>query len=199
MTASTAARLALAAALMAAAPRAGHAQAASAPAIPSETAPDAATPRAAPLQARLFTVGAGALLGITAFNVLSAPLGVVPLAGAALAAVPVDIALGSRVLAIASAGAGAAAALLVYDYQTGQDFPTGYVASIAAGALVGVMGANLLSAGTVGTLPYYPGSGAIGGELASSAAQAASRVYVIGAGVLGGLAGASLYESSRAN
>lgn len=156
----------------------------------------AAGPRVPPSQSRLFTIGSGALLGVTAFNVLTAPWGTVPLAGAALAGVPVTIALGSRLLAVMSAGAGAAVALWVYDRYTGQVFPANYVASLALGGLAGVAAANLLSAGTIGTLPYFAGSGAVAGELASSAAQAASRVYVIGAGVMGAWVGDYLYRTA---
>ncbi len=143
--------------------------------------------------ARLLTLGGGALLGVTAFNLLTAPLGTVPLAGAALNAVPVTVAAGSRLLAAGSAAAGAAASVWLYDRQTGRSFPAGYAASLAAGALAGVAAANVLTAGTLGTLPYFAGSGAVAGELAAPAAQAASRIYVIGAGVLGGLAADALY------
>ena len=150
-----------------------------------------------PVATQLLTLGGGALLGVTAFNLLTAPLGAVPLAGAALDAVPVTVAAGSRLLATGSAAAGAAAAVWLYDRQTGRIFPAAYAASLAAGALAGVAAANVLTAGTLGTLPYFVGSGAVAGELASPAAQAASRVYVIGAGVLGGLAANALYAPAQ--
>lgn len=150
------------------------------------------------VQSRLFTLGSGALLGVVAFNLLTAPLGTVPLAGAALAPVPTSIALGSRLLAAGSGAAGAIGAVWLYDQATGRPFEAGWIASLAGGAAAGVAVGNLLGAGMLGTLPYYPGVGgeaaAAGGTLASAAGQAASRVYVIGSGVLGALTGGYLYQ-----
>ena len=63
---------------------------------------------------RLFAVGAGAIIGIVVFNMLTYPLGSVPFVAAPLDATPVDIALGSRVLATLTAGAGALIANYIY-------------------------------------------------------------------------------------
>ncbi|CAK0767697.1 membrane hypothetical protein [Azospirillaceae bacterium] len=63
---------------------------------------------------RLLAVGAGAILGIVFFNMLTYPLGSVPFAGAPLSPTPVDIALGSRLVAAATAGGGALIAHYLY-------------------------------------------------------------------------------------
>ena len=163
----------------------------SGPSIPPTAEESIAPPvplalRKTPIDRRLMAVGAGAVVGIVAFNVLAAPLGAVPLAGAALAEVPYSIALGSRLIATATAGAGALASTVAYDQWTGHESDYGYLTALAAGALGGVALGNVLT-GTIGTLPYFAGAGeaAGAGPLASSAAQAASRVYVIASGVLG--------------
>lgn len=148
----------------------------------------AAVARAAPsIDPRLVAAGAGAVVGAVAFNVLSAPLGVVPLAGGALAAVPYSVALGSRLIAGVSAGAGALGANWLYDRWTGQQSDYPYLLTLGAGALVGVAVGNYLTAGMLGVPPYYAGAGVAnaGGALASATAQAASRVYVIGSAVVG--------------
>jgi hypothetical protein len=136
---------------------------------------------------RLLAVGAGAVVGIVAFNVLSAPLGIVPLAGGALEAVPYSVALGSRLIAGAAGAVGALAANYGYDLWTGTKSDYRYLVTLSVGALAGVAAGNYLALGTLGTPPYYVGSGAVdlAGTMASSAAQAASRVYVIGSAVLG--------------
>ena len=163
--------------------------------------PVAETPKAAPADTpcvdyRVLAVGAGAVMGIVAFNVLSAPLGAVPLAGGALEVVPYSVALGSRLLAAASASVGALAATWAYDtyYKTETDYR--YLVALAAGAIAGVAAGNYLTIGSFGILPYYAGAGeeAAGGALASTGAQAASRVYVIGSGVLGAWAADYLYR-----
>ncbi len=63
---------------------------------------------------RLLAVGAGAIVGIVVFNMLTYPLGSVPFVAAPLEATPVDIALGSRVLATVVAGTGALIANYLY-------------------------------------------------------------------------------------
>jgi len=63
---------------------------------------------------RLAAVGAGAIIGIVLFNALTYPLGSVPLVAAPLAPTPVDIALGSRVLATLTGGAGGLIAHYLY-------------------------------------------------------------------------------------
>jgi len=150
----------------------------------------------AALDSRLVAAGAGAVMGAVTFNVLAAPFGIVPLAGGALEPVAVDVALGSRLIAATTAGAGALGANWLYDRWTGQQSDYKYLGSLAVGAVAGVAVGNVLSAGTLGVLPYYPGAGAANaaGALASGAAQAASRVYVIGSGVLGAWAADYLYR-----
>ncbi|NYZ17266.1 hypothetical protein HL658_32375 [Azospirillum sp. RWY-5-1] len=182
---------------LALAPLAAHAQTATptAPTTP-QVAEEAAVPaKSSGVDPRLLVAGAGAVMGILAFNILSAPLGTVPLAGAALAPVPVDIALGSRLIAAMSGAAGAAAAAVAWDQATGEQHDYGRILALSAGALGGVAIGNMLY-GPLGTLPYYAGSGVAAGEgagLASSAAQAASRVYVIASGVLGAWVADYLY------
>jgi hypothetical protein len=63
---------------------------------------------------RLLAVGAGAIIGIVLFNTLTYPLGSVPWVAAPLAATPVDIALGSRILATLTGGAGGLVAHYLY-------------------------------------------------------------------------------------
>lgn len=161
-----------------------------------EVAVEAAVPaKPSGVDPRLLVAGAGAVMGILAFNILSAPLGTVPLAGAALAPVPVDIALGSRLIAAMSGAAGAAAAAVAWDQATGDQHDYGHILALSAGALGGIAVGNMLY-GPLGTLPYYAGSGVAAGEaagLASSAAQAASRVYVIASGVFGAWVADYLY------
>lgn len=149
---------------------------------------------------RLLSAGAGAIVGVTAFNVATAGVATVPLAGAALAAVPTDIALGSRMLAGLSAGAGAVAGVFAYDAVTGEKHDTGYVLSLAAGALGGIAAGNLL-AGWSGTLPTSAAataSAAQSGVFSSAAAQAASRVHVIASGVLGAWTADAVYSGLQA-
>lgn len=145
---------------------------------------------------RLLAVGAGAVVGIVAFNVLTAPLGIVPLAGGALEAVPYSVALGSRLIAGAAGGAGAIAANYAYDLWTGTKSDYRYLVTLGAGALAGVAAGNYLAMGMLGAPPYYVGSGAVdlAGTMASTAAQAASRVYVIGSAVLGAWAADFIYH-----
>jgi hypothetical protein len=63
---------------------------------------------------RLLAAGAGAIIGIVVFNMLTYPLGSVPFVAAPLAPTPVNIALGSRVLATLTGGAGGLAAHYLY-------------------------------------------------------------------------------------
>lgn len=136
---------------------------------------------------RLLAVGAGAITGIAAFNVATAGIATVPLAGAALAPVPMDIALGSRFVAALSGGVGAVAGLLAHDAATGEKHSGRQILTLAAGATAGVATGNYL-VGWGGTLPLSSAATAeasLAGNFASSAGQAASRVYVITSGVLG--------------
>ena len=71
---------------------------------------------------RLFAVGAGAIVGVVAFNMLTYPLGSVPFVAGALAGTPVDIALGSRLLAGIASGASALVAHYLYIFST-EDTP----------------------------------------------------------------------------
>ncbi|BBK33564.1 hypothetical protein STHU_41980 [Allostella humosa] len=141
-----------------------------------------------PVDPDLLVAGIGAIAGVVAFNVLSAPIATVPLAGGLLAAVPYDIALGSRLVAGLSVVAGALGATAAYDWVTGHASDYGRAAVLAAGALGGIAAGNLLS-GWAGTLPYYAGAGQAAASaattFASASAQAASRVYVVTFGVMG--------------
>jgi len=149
-------------------------------------APSAATDTGAPVSAQLAAIGAGAVLGVLAFNLLADPLGIVPLAGGVLARVPFATALGSRLIAGATAAAGALAAGYGYGQWSGRPIDLGYWSALAVGALGGVAVGNLLTGGTIGTLPYYAGAGAAtAGAAASASFQAASRVVVVGAAVFG--------------
>jgi len=149
-------------------------------------APSAAADPGAPVNARLAAVGAGAVLGVFAFNLFADPLGTVPLAGGPLAPVPFATALGSRLIAAVTAASGALAAGWGYGQLTGQPIDLGYWKALALGALGGVAVGNLLTGGSLGVLPYYVGGGAeTAGAAASASFQAASRVVVVGAGVFG--------------
>jgi hypothetical protein len=156
----------------------------------------AAAADASPVHHSLLAVGAGAVVGAVAFNILAAPLGTVPLAGAALEAVPYSVALGSRLIAAVSAGAGALAGTWLYDQWTGTQSDYRYLVTLGAGAVAGVAVGNYLSMGMLGTPPYYAGAGVANaaGAMASTAAQAASRVYVIGSAALGAWAADYLYR-----
>ncbi|MGQ9366878.1 hypothetical protein [Azospirillum sp. ST 5-10] len=158
--------------------------------LPAPASPEAAAADDAggwTVNRQLMAVGAGAIVGIVAFNVLAAPLGTVPLAGGALAAVPYDVALGSRLIATLSGGAGALAATYAYDQWTGHETDYKYWLALGAGALGGVAVGNVLSAGMLGRMPYYVGAGAdsVGVPMASAASQAFSRIAVIASGVMG--------------
>ena len=144
---------------------------------------------------RLLAIGAGAVVSVVAFNVLAAPLGTVPLAGGALEAVPYSVALGSRLIAAVSAGAGALSAAWLYDAWYGTKSDYRYLVALGAGAIAGVGIGNYLALGELGWPPYYVGAGeeAIG-TLASTAAQAATRIYVVGSAVLGAWAADYLYR-----
>ena len=144
---------------------------------------------------RLLSAGAGAITGIASFNLLTAGIGAVPAAGGPLAAVPMDVALGSRMLAALSGGVGALAGVYAYESATGATYETDYKLSLAAGAVGGVALGNWLS-GWAGGLPVSGAATAQAsalGTFASAAGQAASRVYVITAGVLGAWAADALY------
>ena len=166
---------------------AANAHAAEPPATPVATAAEPTQTSGWPVDRRLVIVGLGAVAAVAAFNVLAAPLGTVPMAGGTLAAVPYSVAMGSRLIAVASAGAGALGATWLYDRWAGEQSDYKYLATLGAGALLGVAVGNYLTIGALGTPPYYVGAGAANaaGALASPAAQAASRIYVIGTATLG--------------
>ncbi|CAK0748462.1 membrane hypothetical protein [uncultured Gammaproteobacteria bacterium] len=63
---------------------------------------------------RLLAVGSGAILGIVVFNMLTYPMGSVPFVVAPLAATPINIARGSRVLATLVGGGGGLLAHYLY-------------------------------------------------------------------------------------
>lgn len=143
---------------------------------------------------RLLSAGAGAITGIVGFNILTSGLGAVPYAGAALAAVPTDVALGSRFLAGVSGGAGGLLGAYAHDAYTGEEHDTGYMLALTAGALGGIAAGNLL-AGWAGGLPLSAAAAeaSAAGAFTSAAGQAASRVYVVASGVLGAWAADALY------
>ena len=138
---------------------------------------------------RLVTAGTGAILGITAFNVLTAPIGIVPWAGAIIDPIPTATMLGSRLLAAGSAGAGAVGATWLYGKMSGQAVDMGYALTLAGGALAGVAAGNVLTMGALGAPPYYAGAGLAqaGGAIASASASTASRIWAMGTGVAGAL------------
>jgi len=187
--------LALAAAIAWAVVAPAAADAASPPPIVGPGSANTAPVVAGSYNSELLTVGAGAVLGVLAFNLLSAPLGIVPLAGGALEVVPESVALGSRLIAVTTAGAGAIGANWLYDRWTGQQTSYNYLLTLGAGALAGVAVGNYLTGGTVGALPYV-GSGVanLASTWASPAAQAASRVYVVGSAAIGAWAADWLYH-----
>jgi hypothetical protein len=84
------------------------------PLVSPVTAYAAPAEESAPNHNRLMAVGAGAIVGIVAFNMLTYPLGSVPFVAAPLAPTPTDIALGSRVLATIVGGTGALIAHYIY-------------------------------------------------------------------------------------
>ena len=166
------------------------------PAPAAQAAKPAATDSAF-VDPRLLAVGAGAVVGIVAFNVLTGPFGAVPLAGGVLEEVPYSIAMGSRTIAVVTAGVGALAATWAYDAWNDTKSDYLYLASLATGALAGVLAGNFLAIGALGLPPYYLGAaGDATGALASSGSQAASRVYVIGSGVLGAWVADHLYRKN---
>jgi hypothetical protein len=73
------------------------------------------TPPQSQTDHRLLAVGAGAVVGIVIFNMLTYPLGSVPFVAASVAPTPTNIALGSRVFATLTGGAGGLAAHYLYN------------------------------------------------------------------------------------
>jgi hypothetical protein len=158
---------------------------------------DAAPQPAPPVDSRLALLGAGAILGVAAFGLITWPLGAAPLAGGTLAPVPVAVSLGSRLIAAAAAAAGGLGATWLYAKATGRPVDMAYGETLAVGALGGVVVGNLLNGG-LGTIPYYAGIGtATAGELGSTAFQAASRIYVVTSGVFGAWAADWWYRSQQ--
>lgn len=152
-----------------------------------------------PVDPGLIAAGVGAVAGALAFNILAAPIATVPLAGGALAAVPVETALGSRLIAGLSTAAGAIGATALYDWTTGHVSDYGHAAMLAAGAMGGIAVGNLIG-GTIGTPPFYAGAGeaaSLAAGMASATAQAASRVYVVGFAVLGAWAGDWMWRAQN--
>ncbi len=64
---------------------------------------------------RLLAAGAGAILGIFFFNLVTTPFGAVPWAQAALVPAPKDLAVGSRIFATLAGGSGAIIAHYLYN------------------------------------------------------------------------------------
>lgn len=146
---------------------------------------------------RLWAMGAGAIVGIAAFNSLTGPLGTLPWAGAALDPIPVSTVLGSRLIAVGAAGLGAISATWVHDRVTGSETDYTYLFSLLGGAAAGVAVTNYLSMSQVGVPPVWEGSGAgiayYSGAIASAATSAASRIWVVSSGVAGAVAADWLY------
>ncbi|CAK0766336.1 membrane hypothetical protein [Gammaproteobacteria bacterium] len=69
---------------------------------------------------RLLAAGVGAIAGVVIFNMLTYPYGSVPFVAGPLAGTPMDIALGSRRLAVFAAGGGALLAHYLYSYNNPQ-------------------------------------------------------------------------------
>lgn len=91
--------------------------------LPPEASAAAPLPEPEPSGGRLFAVGAGAIVGVVTFNMLTYSLGSVPFVVGSLAATPVDIALGSRLLATLTGGAGALLAHYLYPASVESDPP----------------------------------------------------------------------------
>ena len=149
---------------------------------------------------RMTAAALGAVVGVAAFSLTTASLGSLPWGGGVSAPVPVSVMLGSRVIAVGAAGIGALGGAWLYADSTAQPTDAGYALSLLGGALAGVVAGNLLTAGQIGTLPYYAGAGAAnaGGAIATSAAAAASRVYAITFGVAGAMVAGKWYTSASA-
>lgn len=153
---------------------------------------------------RLLAVGAGAIVGVVTFNMLTYPLSSVPFVAGTLAGTPMDIALGSRLLAALAAGGSALAAHYLY-VQTAdgpaaqtpnQTLPTQsdplYPLVLATGALVGIAAVNVLTYG-LGTLPLAV-SIETTAPIISPAAAAASRIFIVTSGVFGAWIADALYS-----
>lgn len=149
---------------------------------------------------RALSAAAGAVGGIVAFGLLTGPLVSTPFAGGAVAAVPVSVVAGSRILAAASAGAGALGGTWLYGRMSGERIDMAGVASAVGGALGAVALGNLLVSGQFGIIPYYAGAGAaeVGSGLATTAVTAASRVYAVAFGAVGAVIGYGWYQSAAA-
>lgn len=63
---------------------------------------------------RLLAAGAGAILGILFFNIVTQPFGTLPWVSAGLAPAPKDVVVGSRIIAALVGGGGAIAAHFLY-------------------------------------------------------------------------------------
>jgi hypothetical protein len=135
---------------------------------------------------RLVAAALGAIAGVSAFTLATAPFSPVPLAGGALEPVPVSVMLGSRIAAVTTAGIGALAANALYNGATDLD----NALTLFGGALGGVVAGNLLIAGQIGILPIYAGAGAAeaGGAIASTAANTSSRALAVVSGITGAMA-----------
>lgn len=65
---------------------------------------------------RLLAAGAGAILGILFFNMVTTHFGHLPFVSAGIAPLPKDLAVGSRIIAALSAGSGAIGAHFLYHW-----------------------------------------------------------------------------------
>jgi hypothetical protein len=143
----------------------------------------------ADVSGRALAMGTGAIASVAIFNSMTATLGVVPLAGAALDPVPLSTVLGSRLIAVTTAGLGAIGATWAYDTAVGNQTDFGYMFTLLGGALGGVGLANYLSMDMIGIPPLTPGSGYLyyGAVVADAATSTASRFWVVGSGVMGAM------------
>jgi len=127
---------------------------------------------------RALAMVAGAIGGVSIVGLLTIPAAVAP----------TTVVAGSRVLAAASGGAGAILGAYTYGVMSGEAVDMVRTSAVVGGVLGGVMAWNVVTEGYLGTIPYYMGSAVgAGQEFASATATAASRLYAVTAGSVGGL------------
>ncbi len=127
---------------------------------------------------RALAMVAGAIGGVSVVGLLTTPTAVAPS----------TVVIGSRVLAAASAGTGAILGAYTYGVISGETVDLTRTSAVVGGVLGGVMAWNVVTEGYLGTIPYYIGSAVgAGQEFASASATAASRLYAVTAGSVGGL------------
>lgn len=148
-------------------------------------------------EGRLWSLGAGAIAGTSAFNLLTRPLGVLPFGGAGIDPLPLRIVLGSRLVAVGSAGLGAIGMVAAFDHWDGRRTDYEYMFTLLGGAVAGVAIVNHVGMGQLGTLPLQAGTAALshyGGAIAGHATAAASRVWVVASSAGGAILADWLYS-----